>query len=439
MRQAIAWLSLLAALIGLSTGLEHLFGEYIQNGLLLDPSSHHHHDHSQCRISPPPQTPRHIEQDRKLAGRMKKTRDMNVHHPRTRLLDALHGYARYYQRQREELDRLQSLYKKVTRSQHRILEKHVRYSDKFITTDSLLRQNQALCSSMVDSALSFYGVSRPELEDHIRRRESEGRKPDRVAVSQTLKHIVRDWTVDGAAYERDDCFDCIARTLDKLFPENPDSIRVLLPGSGLGRLGHDISQKGFQVTLNEWSMFMNVAYRFLETHASSPSDISIHPFIDSWSHHASTADMQRPVRFPDVALNASGVVLVEGDFTTVLSGPDAAGAYDVVVTYFFIDTARNLASYFDTIRHLLRKGGHWINLGPLLYGTAPFVQLSLDEIVTVVTEGYGFRLLDLAGPECGLVTVPGVNVRGMQAAYGFDDRALTRNAYHAQFWVAQKT
>lgn len=180
-------------------------------------------------------------------------------------------------------------------------------------------------------------------------------------------------------------------------------------------------------------MYMNIAYRFLESHRERHTQ-TFYPFVDSWSHHASTRDMIRPVSFPDVRINASSVVLVEGDFTTGFK--DGAGTYDVVITYFFIDTARNLVSYFDTIHMLLRPGGYWLNFGPLLYGTAPFVQLSLDEIVSVV-ESFGFQFLETKDT-CGDITLPGKHVRGKEAIYGFDDRALTRNAYNAQFWIAQK-
>lgn len=195
---------------------------------------------------------------------------------------------------------------------------------------------------------------------------------------------------------------------------------------------------GFEVTINEWSMSMNVAYRFLETHAHTIDNAFVHPFIDGWSHHASTADQQRKLYFPDTPLDANQVLLVEGDFTTVFNGQKPEDRFDVIVTYFFIDTARNIASYFDTIQTLLKPGGYWINLGPLLYGSAPFMMLSLEEIVKIVEDGLGFDFLDVAGKECGEITLEGKLVRGMEAAYGFNDRALTRNAYQAQFWVAQK-
>jgi SAM-dependent methyltransferase len=180
-------------------------------------------------------------------------------------------------------------------------------------------------------------------------------------------------------------------------------------------------------------MYQNIAYRFLENHPHRSAH-TIHPFADSWSHHISTMNMLRGISFPEVFVNTSGVVLVEGDFTTVFH--DESSAFDAVVTHFFIDTARNLMSYFDTIHRILKPGGHWINFGPLLYGTAPFVQLSLEEIVTII-EAMGFQFIETPD-RCGELTLLGVKVRGMEAVYGFDEAALTKNAYNAQFWVVRR-
>lgn len=180
-------------------------------------------------------------------------------------------------------------------------------------------------------------------------------------------------------------------------------------------------------------MYMNIAYRYIETNRVEDSH-ALHPFVDSWSHHSTHSNQLRPLTFPDTSLNSTSVVLVEGDFTTVFPQP---GEFDVVVTYFFIDTARNLMSYLDTIKKVLKPGGYWINLGPLLYGTGPFVQLSLEEIL-IVCEGLGFEFLE-TDERWGDRTIEGREVRGMQAAYGFDDRALTTSAYNAQFWVARRS
>lgn len=179
-------------------------------------------------------------------------------------------------------------------------------------------------------------------------------------------------------------------------------------------------------------MYMNVAYRFLEN-STTPNSFAIHPFIDGMSHHVSTSDMLRKVTAPDISPNPT-VLLVEGDFNNAFN--DQGGYYDVIVTHFFIDTARNLMSYFDTIQFLLKTGGKWINFGPLLYGTAPFVQLSLDEIIAVIEE-MGFILEDI-GDECGDLTFKDKKVRSTESEYGFNSKALTKNAYAAQVWVATK-
>ncbi|KAF3491058.1 methyltransferase [Arthroderma uncinatum] len=200
---------------------------------------------------------------------------------------------------------------------------------------------------------------------------------------------------------------------------------------------------GFEVTSNEWSSFMNIAYRYVEA-LSNRNSATFFPFIDWWSHQASTADLLRPVQFPDVLpSNANmsshpSVLHIEGDFTSMHHGlPPSETKYDIVVTLFFIDTARNLMSYFETIRKSLKDGGTWINLGPLLYGSAPFLQLSLDEIIDVC-EGLGFEFLD-TDPKCGELTLNGKKARGTTVPYGLSERSLSKNAYKAQFWVARKT
>lgn len=185
---------------------------------------------------------------------------------------------------------------------------------------------------------------------------------------------------------------------------------------------------------------MNIAYRYLET-VHRPNSNSFHPFIDWWSHQATTDDLMRAVSFPDISpANTSSTVLhVEGDFTTVFKDTPA-GSYDAVVTLFFIDTARNLLTYLETIHRLLKgngNGGKWINLGPLLYGTVPFLQLSLDEIVDV-SEKMGFEFAD-TDPSCGDITLNGKTIRGKEVRYGLSEKSLSRNAYNAQFWAARKT
>ncbi|KAJ6439830.1 hypothetical protein O9K51_07721 [Purpureocillium lavendulum] len=341
----------------------------------------------------------HDEKARLLESLSRKNGKWTPSHPRHRLLDALHGFLKYKDGQGAEVKRLRDLYSRVSKSQKALLDHHLGYSSKFDEVELKLARNQALCDSIVDSALDFYEVPYSELTAHVREKEAAGRAADRISVSQALKHIVRDWTTEGE-HERNSTFDCVL---------------------------------GFEVTINEWSMYMNVVYRFLEEEGKA-LEHSFYPFVEGWSHHATDADMHRKLSFPDVDLDPKAVLMTEGDFTTAFTKQN--GHYDVVITYFFIDTARNLLSYFDNIENVLKPGGYWINLGPLLYGTAPFVQLSLEDIIKI-TGAMGFDYQD-TDERCGVPTLEGAKVRGMEAIYGFDKKALTKNAYNAQFWVAKK-
>ena len=187
------------------------------------------------------------------------------------------------------------------------------------------------------------------------------------------------------------------------------------------------------MTANEWSSFVNVAYHFLET-INLPQSVSIYPFIESWSHLKTKDEMRRRISFPDVSFNSSQVLLVEGDFSRAFTA--MSSSFDAIVTLFFIDTARNLMNYFETISQLLKPGGLWINFGPLLYGTSPWVQLSLEEIIHVADAmGFDFTETD---SQCGDITLPDYQIRGKEAFYNFNSSSLNKYAYVAQFWVARK-
>lgn len=59
--------------------------------------------------------------------------------------------------------------------------------------------------------------------------------------------------------------------------------------------------------------------------------------------------------------------MAAGDFVEIYGTPENKGAWDCIVTCFFIDTAPVVIEYIDVINHILKPGGIWINLGPLLY------------------------------------------------------------------------
>jgi hypothetical protein len=94
----------------------------------------------------------------------------------------------------------------------------------------------------VQNGMEFYGVDQHELAQHIKSMKTAGRAADRVSVSQALKHFVRDWAAAGAN-ERDAAFPCILEILkDLLSNQGQEEVNLLLPGAGLGRLGHELAK-----------------------------------------------------------------------------------------------------------------------------------------------------------------------------------------------------
>ena len=203
---------------------------------------------------------------------------------------------------------------------------------------------------------------------------------------------------------------------------------------------------GFDTAANELSYFMILAFRRLLS-TKKKNDYKIRPFAHWWSHQKTTENLFRPVSFPD-ALPRLGpnFHLIEGDFLKIQSlTPRIAdaefwkedetkdGTFDFVVTLFFIDTSVNVFATLEQIHRLLRPGGIWINLGPLLWtgGAQSSLELSYQEVIEAATR-IGFSIQ------------PGVPnsveaPRTVECQYTGDPNAMMRWTYKAEFWVAKKT
>lgn len=221
---------------------------------------------------------------------------------------------------------------------------------------------------------------------------------------------------------------------------------------------------GFDTTANELSFFMNLAFRFLlspET-TSSVHQHKLHPYAHWFSHQRSNASLFRAVSFPDVLPRLDSkntrLHLIERDFLSLpvaaslspqspefwsalsrtteshLSTNKGNESYDYITTLFFIDTSLNVFSTLQHIYALLRPGGLWINLGPLLWtgGAQARVELSLDEVIRVAEEiGFVFdEQTDEAGQQSKSRTV--------ECEYTGDKEAMMRWVYKAEFWVARR-
>ncbi|KAI5406754.1 hypothetical protein KIW84_053145 [Lathyrus oleraceus] len=250
-----------------------------------------------------------------------------------------------------------------------------------------------------------------------------------------IRNVVRDWAVEGQK-ERDQCYKPILEELNSLFPnrskESPPA--CLVPGAGLGRLALDISCLGFISQGNEFSYYMMICSSFILNHCETAGEWTIYPWIHSNCNSLSDSDQLRPVSIPDIHPASAGITegfsMCGGDFVEVYSDASQIGAWDAVVTCFFIDTAHNIVEYIEIISQILKDGGVWINLGPLLYHFADTygqddemsIELSLEDVKRIALN-YGLEF---------------EKERTIETTYTTNPKSMMQNRYFAAFWTMRK-
>lgn len=182
--------------------------------------------------------------------------------------------------------------------------------------------------------------------------------------------------VKGQA-ERDMCYKPIMEEVKSYFPEPIDKatgkrVSILHPGCGMGRLVFDFALQGYTSQGNEFTYFMLLASNFILNQTDHKEQYEVYPFIHCFSNLKTEDQAFLKVKIPDVCPNEvmrSDVTydfsMVAGEFVEVYS--KQRGTWDCIVTCFFLDTAHNVIEYIETISQLLRPGGLWVNMGPLLY------------------------------------------------------------------------
>jgi carnosine N-methyltransferase len=277
-------------------------------------------------------------------------------------------------------------------------------------------------------------------------------------ASNTITQVFRDWSADGAA-ERNACYAPVLRQLDVEFGNVADqakgNVKVLIPGAGLGRLVVEVLGAGYSAEGNEISYHMILASNFiLHGEYEEQKQYSIYPFATSFSNHLSREDQFRRVMVPDLQpaelvaeASASGrMTMSASDFCVTYKEAENREKFDAVATVFFIDTAPNLLEYIAAVKNALKKGGIWINNGPLTWhfedddphdaaqnksdrksgsqgiGEPGSFELTEDE-VRVLVERSEFAI---------------EKHETFTSGYSSNDRSMLLHIYRPVFWVARK-
>lgn len=236
-----------------------------------------------------------------------------------------------------------------------------------------------------------------------------------VKVRTVLRQFVRDWADEGAE-ERRSQYGCLLDALEKYIPLPKQAggqpfkkPRVLAPGSGLARLPFECARRGYAAQGNEFSYHMLQGSKWVLNETSADHTHTIYPFILNMENRKSMSDHMRGVCIPDVCPSAilcpPGVEtgpedfsMCAGEFVNVYE--EQYGAWDAVLTCFFLDTAKNVFLYIRTIADIIRPGGLWANIGPLLYHFAEqpdniSIELSWEEIKPAIRKYFDFKEEDM--------------------------------------------
>jgi carnosine N-methyltransferase len=178
-----------------------------------------------------------------------------------------------------------------------------------------------------------------------------------------------------------------------------------IPGSGLSRLAYNLAAAGFTVEATDVSYIQLLATNFILSRTNdgngrcventtvadmnteaAQSNFQVYPFATQFSNHEKMDDQfahyQIPDEYPAKYFGESPVLDIESglltfktnrltlsakDFNKDFDDASSIGAYDAVATIFFVDTAKNFMEYARVVQRLLKSGGIWINVGPLLW------------------------------------------------------------------------
>jgi carnosine N-methyltransferase len=286
-----------------------------------------------------------------------------------------------------------------------------------------------------------------------------------------INQFYREWSAEGAV-ERENSFDPVKRALDEEYESRSkldtslekSAIQVLLPGAGLGRLLFDLSHTGYSVEGNEISYHELMGSSLALNHCQKAGQFRIAPFALNSSNHLSRSDQFQTCLVPDIhpatvlgkELESTRIPASErmsfatGDFCVVYNQPSNREGFDAVATVFFIDTAPNIMRYIEAVRHCLKPGGIWINLGPLLWHHASRTHNSDEDNEEEMNHMHSHA--GIADP--GSVELTNEEVVALVQHFGFtmekhetgrlatgyitNPRSMLQNFYRPSFWIARK-
>lgn len=206
-----------------------------------------------------------------------------------------------------------------------------------------------------------------------------------MRINESLSHLCRDWS-PSFKHELKPVLEYIESKLTLIPDIQLKRTLMVIPGCGAGYIPFYLSNKFPSLNIDsiEWSNFMYLCNQFVVNYTK---DVQIAPFDQYYSNQLNSEDQTRLISVPlssyQIDKKNTRLNSLWGDFRNYI--PNNLSQIDniIVVTVYFLDTAENVFQYLDTIELLkqyCQKDLHWINVGPLKYGTRPLVQFNTKEL-----------------------------------------------------------
>ena len=335
--------------------------------------------------------------------------------------------------------------------------------------DDAIDANAEIAEAIADSGYQTFGSEAMVLNEKEDWHGS-ATASDLDKARSTIRQLYRDWSEEGFN-ERDQAQRLVLSAMQQAFIDRNDrsSVRVLVPGAGLGRLVFELCMEGYTVEGNEISYHQLLASNWILNHTEMPKQFKLFPFALDFSNVLSRKQQLKSVDVPDAhagselqaprtasQLNASErMSMTAADFVVLYSDDAHHEAYQAVATVFFVDTAPNIIRYIQAIYNCLEENGIWVNYGPLLWHFAERgppgksesnndhdasgrdkkekigieepggVELSNEELLLLV-EDMGFHLEESFQSKEG-------------HGYIQNPASMLQNTYRPSYWVARKT
>lgn len=265
---------------------------------------------------------------------------------------------------------------------YRVVEAVIKYTLERLVQSNLSTPEESMKKQLKTTCAEF-GYRLTDKNELIRNEDSPivtTMESNQYRVSEAISHMCRDWSPSFKC-ERDPVNQFFEERISSLNLRKSEKTLIVVPGAGVGQLSHFLACN-FEHSLVdaiEWSPLMYLCGQFALGYGQ---DVELSPFPLRYSGQL---DSDRQTRKVGVELSkiqsATNLRSHWGDFCKFI--PDET-CYDTIIvcTEFFIDTAENLFEYFQAIERLKSscKRLHWINAGPLKYGTRPLVQLNAVEL-----------------------------------------------------------